>query len=154
MFARGEARALGEVEDAGGFATKLRASSAGGFQVLAFLFRVLFQVGLGVALHERKAQCPPGQANDRYPDQLLLEEKLQRADAAIEHVLQHQDVDPALVVAGDQVGMLVVEAFKAGDAPAGMADQVHPRLVVADPGLVNVAHQPVAQALGSREGQA
>jgi hypothetical protein len=94
-----------------------------------------------------KAQRPPRQADHRDPDQLLLEKELQRADAAVEHVLQHQDVDPALVVAGDQVRVLVVQPFQAFDVPAGAADQVHPALVIGDPGFVGVAHQPFAEAL-------
>ncbi|MNE90656.1 hypothetical protein D3C80_1881950 [compost metagenome] len=57
------------------------------------------------------------------------------------------------MVAGDQVGVLIVQALKAAEMPAGTADQVHPGFVVADPGLVGMVHQPVAEALGEGEWQ-
>jgi len=40
MLGRGEARALGEVEDRRRLAAELRAGASGGFQVLAAFFRV------------------------------------------------------------------------------------------------------------------
>ncbi|MNE76650.1 hypothetical protein D3C80_1728980 [compost metagenome] len=67
--------------------------------------------------------------------------------------MQYQDVDPALVVAGDQVGVLIVEALQAADVPARAAHQVHPAFVEADPGFVGVAHQPAREALGEGERQ-
>ncbi len=83
MLAFGKARAFDEVENPYRVITKLRAGFAGGFEVFAFLLRVLGQVRLGVALHERKAQCPPRQTDHRHPYQLLLEEELQRLNPAI-----------------------------------------------------------------------
>ena len=154
VFALGEPRAFHEVEDTHRVIAELVASTLRGFQVFALLLRVFGQVRLGVTLHERKTQRPPGQANNRYPDQLLLEKELQRTDAPIEYVLQDHDVDPALMVAGNQVRVLIVQAFEPAQVPAGVAHQLHPGFVVADPGFVDVAHQPVGQALGGREGQA
>ncbi len=61
------------------------------------------------------------------------------------------DVDPALVVAGHQIRVLVVQPFQAFEVPAGAPHQVHPRLVVADPGFVGVVHQPFAEAFGERQ---
>ncbi|MNP74962.1 hypothetical protein D3C76_1719230 [compost metagenome] len=49
--------------------------------------------------------------------------------------------------------MLVVQAFKAAEVPAGAADQPHPGLVVTDPGLMGVVHQPGGEALGEGERQ-
>ncbi len=150
----GEARAFCEVENPHRVVTKLRAGAAGGFQILAFLFRVFRKVRLGVTLHERKTQRPPRQTDDRDPDQLLLEEEFQRTNAPVEHVLQDHDVDPALVIAGDQIRVFVIEPFQPAQVPAGVAEQLDPGIVVADPGFMDVAHQPVGKALCRREGQA
>ena len=68
--------------------------------------------------------------------------------------MQHQDIYPALMVAGDQVGVLIVQALQPFDLPLGVAQQVHPDLVAADPGFVDEIHQPAAQALRGGEGQA
>jgi hypothetical protein len=52
-----------------------------------------------VAAHEGKIQRPPGQAHDRHPFQLVLDEEFEQRDAAVEDVLQDEDVGPGLVVA-------------------------------------------------------
>ncbi len=154
VFAGGEARAFREVENPHRVMAKLGAGAARGFQVLAFLFRVFGKVRLGVALHEWKAQRPPRQTDHRNPDQLLLEEKLQGANTSVEHVLQDHDVDPALVIAGDQIRVLVIQPFQTAQVPAGVAQQFDPGIVVADPGFMDMAHQPVGETLCRREGQA
>ena len=154
MLGFGETRAFHEVENADRLVFKLRTGFARGRQIGAFFLGVFGQVRLGVTFHERETQRPPRQTNYRHPDQLLLEEELQRADAFIEHVLQHHDVDPALVVAGHQVRMLVIEPLQSLDLPAGLPQQVHPAFVIADPRFVDMAHQPVGAALGGCKGQA
>ena len=154
MFSLGKTRAFDEVENGHGLVFKLGTGFTRGRQIGAFLFRVLGQIRLGVALHKREAQCPPGQTNHWHPNQLLLEKELQWTNTFVEHVLQHHDVDPTLVVAGHKVGVLVVQAFKAFDVPTGFTDQVHPARVIADPRFVNTAHQLVSYPLRGREGQA
>ncbi|MCY1273652.1 hypothetical protein D9M70_222630 [compost metagenome] len=153
VLGAGEAGAFEEVEDAHRVFAELGTGAARGFQVLALLLRVPGQVGLGVALHEGEVQRPPAQADHRHPDQLLFQEEAQQADAAIEQVLQHQDVDPALMVAGDQVAVLVVQPGQPVHVPARVAHQAHPQFVAADPGLGDEAGRPVQHAPGGAEGQ-
>jgi polyphosphate kinase 2 len=93
MLGRREARAFDEVDHRSGDALELLAGLARGGQVAAARAAAL------AAFHEGKVERPPGQADHRHPDQLLLEEELQERDAAVEDALQHQDVHPALVVA-------------------------------------------------------
>lgn len=153
VLGAGETGAFEEVEHRYRDAAELGAGLARGRQVLAFLLRVPGQVGLAVALHEGEIEGPPAQADDRDPDQFLLEEEAQQRDASVQLVLQDEDVDPALVVAGDQVGVLVLQALQALDVPAGALDQVHPALVAGDPAFGDQAHDLAAQALGGGERQ-
>ena len=154
MLGLGKAGAFNKVKNTHRLVFELRAGFTRGRQVGAFFLRVLGQISLGVALHERETQRPPGQTNDRHPDQFLLEEELERANTFVEHVLQHHDVNPALVVAGHQVRVLVIKTLQPFDVPACLAQQVHPALVVADPRFVDTTHQLVGDPLRGREGQA
>ena len=135
-----QARAFEEVEyrDRVGFVAF--AGFTRGGQVLTAFFRVFGQVFLAEALHKWEFQGPPAQADHRHPDQLLFEEELQQRHASVEQVLQHQNVHPALVVAGDQVRVLFIETAQPFDIPVGLADQLHPELVGADPELGNAMH--------------
>jgi hypothetical protein len=92
VFGRRAARPLDEVDDRRRNAPELPARRPGGLEVVALRPTAL------AAGHEREVQRPPHQADHRHPDQFLLQEELQERDAAVEHALQHQDVDPALVV--------------------------------------------------------
>jgi hypothetical protein len=115
VLGRREARALDEVDHRGGDALELLAGLARGGQVAAARAAAL------AAFHERKVQRPPGQADHRHPDQLLLEEELQERNAAVEDALQHQDVHPALVVGRHQVPAARVQTFQALHVPVGLA---------------------------------
>src|SRR5690606_365550 len=111
------------------------------------------QVGLAVALHEGEIQRPPADADYRDPDQLLLEEELEHGHAPVEVVLQGKDVDPALVIAGDQVPAIVIQAFAPLDVPLGTAGQAHPATVECHPALGNADHYPGQKTLPGRDGQ-
>jgi len=114
---------------------------------------VLGQILLAEALHKREFQRPPAQADHRYPDQLLLEEELQQRHAPVKQVLQHQNIHPALMVAGHQVGVLFVETGEARHIPMCAANQVHPELVGADPELGNPMHYKTQSTLDRWDGQ-
>jgi hypothetical protein len=62
-----------------------------------------------VPLHERKIQGPPGQAQQRHPNQLLFQEKAHERNTPVEHVLQNQDIHPALVVRQHQIMAIGVQ---------------------------------------------
>src|SRR3546814_3606160 len=53
--------------------------------------------------HEREVQRPPCQAKERYPDQLPLEKETQQWHPSVEHMLQHRNVHPALMIAQHQI---------------------------------------------------
>jgi hypothetical protein len=98
-------------------------------------------------LHEREVQRPPREADHRHPDQLLLEEELQQRHAAVQHVLQHEDVDPGLVVAVDEVPALVAQFLESLHVPRGALGQAHPAAVAGDPEAGNpVEHRIDAHA--------
>ncbi|MOA08562.1 hypothetical protein D3C78_1283400 [compost metagenome] len=71
----------------------------------------------------------------------------------VEVVLQDEDVDPALVVAGDQAGAAAVQPVEAFGVPLAVLHPVDPGLVAVGPALGDVAHQPAQQRLGGGERQ-
>src|SRR5690606_11485106 len=117
------------------------------------LFRVFGQVGLAVALHEGEIQRPRADADYGHPDQLLLEEELEHGHAPVEVVLQGKDVDPALVVAGDQIPAVMVQLVATLDDPLGTAGHAHPATVECHPALGNADHYPGQKTLPGRDGQ-
>jgi len=54
--------------------------------------------------------------------------------------LQDQDIDPALVVTGHDIGVLHVETLEAFDIPLGIAHQLHPEFVGGNPELGSHMH--------------
>jgi hypothetical protein len=118
-----------------GTSANLAQALARGFLVLAAHLRMLLKVRLAVPAHEREIQRPPGQAHHRHPDQLLLQEELEQRDLVVQQMLQHQDVDPGLVVAVDHVPAARVQAVDPLYVPVRVLCQRHPAAVAADPGL-------------------
>ncbi len=143
----GEAGTFQEIEHRHRVGPITLAGPARAGQILAALFRVLGQVFLAESLHEGKLQRPPAQADHRHPDQLLLEEELEKRHAPVELVLQHENVRPALVVAGHQVGVMHVDLIQALHVPADRANQIHPEAVHRDPGLGDPVHAEAQAAL-------
>ncbi|MOA03900.1 hypothetical protein D3C78_1234310 [compost metagenome] len=106
-----------------------------------------------MALHEREVQRPAAQAEHRNPQQLLLQEEAQQRQAAVEVVLQDEDVDPALVVADHQAGAAHLQLLESLDLPLGILHPLHPRPVAVGPAGGDLAHQAPAQRLGGAERQ-
>src|SRR5690606_15955329 len=71
----------------------------------------------------------------------------------VEVVLQGKDVDPALVVAGDQIPAVMVQLVATLDDPLGTAGQAHPATVECHPALGNADHYPGQKTLPGRDGQ-
>jgi hypothetical protein len=115
VLGRREARAFEEVHHAGRDQGEFLAGLARRRLVLAAHLGMQLEIVLAVPAHEREVQCPPGQAHDRHPLQLILDEELEQRDAPVEQVLQDEDVHPALVVAVHQVPVLRIEP---GDMPS------------------------------------
>jgi hypothetical protein len=67
--------------------------------------------------HERKIQGPPRNAQERHPDKLLFQEKLEQGNAAVQRMLDGRNVGPAPVVAGYEIPVLPAQAFSAANAP-------------------------------------
>ena len=152
MLGRCETGTFKEVENGHRRGLEFLAGPTGGRHVLTGLFRMTRQVGLAVTLHEREIQRPPADADDRHPDQFLFEKELEHGHLAIEIVLQHQDVDPALVIAGDQIPAVVVELGYAFDIPFGIAAELHPATIAAYPELGDANYRAGAVHLQSRHG--
>ena len=102
---------------------------------------VLPEGSLRVPSHERKVERPPGQADDRYEDELLFQEELQHRDASVQHMLQDEDVDPRLVIAVHQVPALVAKVRNACNVPRGALRQAHPGAVAGNPARGNGVEQ-------------
>ncbi|MNZ96051.1 hypothetical protein D3C78_1152280 [compost metagenome] len=127
------------------------AGGLGDFQVLAGQFRVLCQERLGVALHERVVQRPPGQPQERHPDQLFLEEELEERRTPVEGLDEGGDVYPGLVIADHQVRRIATQVRAAADVPVGGDAEGKDQLVDLGPGLGDPHHRPrgiVAKAPG------
>ncbi len=135
MFGLGKARAFNEIHHAHRGVAELLTGRTGRFKIFTALFRVLDQVLTGVAFHKREIQPPPGQPYDRHPDQLLLEEELQKRCTVVEHPLHGEDVDPALMVAQHQVPAFPLELFVAVDGPFRALGKFHPAGVAGNPGF-------------------
>ena len=151
VFFRGQAGAFEEVEHGYRGSLELLAGALGGQPVLSGLLRVPGQIGLAVALHEREVQRPPADADDGHPDQFLLEEELEHRHAPVEVVLQHQNVDPALVVAGDQVPVMLIQPFTALHVPFGASGQAHPAAVAEHPAFGDADHEAGKKTLQGGE---
>jgi len=80
-----------------------------------------------------KSSAHHASPHHRHVDQLALQEELQHRMRRLKHLLQHQDVDPALVVARHEVPALRVEALVALHVPAHVADHADPPVVDRDP---------------------
>jgi hypothetical protein len=77
-------------------------------------------------------QRPPGEPDDRHVDELPLEEEFQHRDAPVQQVLEHDDVDPRLVVAVDHARR-DTRAVQPGDIPLRALGEAHPPAVARDP---------------------
>jgi hypothetical protein len=103
VLGRREARAFDEIHDGDGQVAEFFAGAPGRLEILAPPFRMFLQLRARVAAHERKIQRPPRQAEHRHPDQLALQKKLEQRYARVEDLLQHRNIDPALMIADDQI---------------------------------------------------
>ena len=103
MLGRSEAGTFGKNHDRHRLAEEFLTGLAGGGNVLSSQLRTLLQLRFGVTLHEREIQRPPGQPQHRHPEQFFLQEKAHERNAFVEHLLQHQDIDPALMVGQHQI---------------------------------------------------
>ena len=100
-----------------------------------------------MALHERKVERPPGQANHRHINELLLQEELEHRNVPVHRTLQHKNVHPRLVVAVDQVPAAKWQFVYALHVPGGALREFHPGRVAGHPGHGHgVKHRVQAQA--------
>ena len=146
MLVRGVAGALDEIHHRHRDVDELGAGAPGGLHVALAQLRVPGDLAFAVAAHEGEIQRPPGQAQQRHPEQLALEEEAQQRDAPVEHLLQHQDVHPALVVGQYQV-VAIAAQIGAGvqlHVEAGIGERAHHRRVDRDPALGQAGQQRVA----------
>ncbi len=133
MFGRGEPGSLHEIEDGDRGIAELFTGSPGGFHIPALQFRAAGNLLLGVPAHERKIQRPPGNAQERYPDKLLLQEELEQWNAAVQHMLDRRNVGPALVVTGHKIPVLTAQVLDAADVPLDIMKDIGQHIVEADP---------------------
>ena len=99
VFLGGKARAFYKADNRRGEAAKFFTGFARGNQVLLGLFDAI----AAAATHKGVIQRPPGKAQQRNVNQLALDEKFDKRDFSIEGFLQNQNVDPALMVANQQI---------------------------------------------------
>ena len=151
VLGAGEPRAFGEVHHAGRHEGKLLAGTDGRQADLLPQFGVAGELRRRMPFHERKVQRPPGQPDHRHVDELLLQEELQHRDAPVQHVLQHEDVGPGLVVAVHQVPAGIAQAVDTLHVPGRGLGQAHPAAVAGDPERGDgVEHGVDAQAHGAQ----
>src|SRR5262245_50311406 len=109
MLRFGEARALDKIHDRNRNAPKLFAGAASGFDITTCKLGMSRKLLSRVTLHEGKVERPPGEAQERHPDQHALQEKSQQRNPAIEDRLQHGNVDPALMIREHKIVTVVIQ---------------------------------------------
>ena len=146
----GEPRALDEVHHRGRHAAEPLAGAPRRLEILAAQLRMAREELGRVAAHERKVERPPGEPEQRHPDQLPLQEELQERYAAVEDRLQHQDVDPGAVIRHDQVPLPRLEPLEPGDDHRHRAHQPEDPAVAGDPALGEPRQRPAASTAAMR----
>ena len=129
----GESRAFDEIHHRGGHPSEPIAGATRRLEILAAQVRMAREELGRVSAHEGKVERPPGEPEQRHPDQLALQEELQERYAAVEDRLQHQDIDPGAVIRHDQVPLSRLESLDAGDAHRHRAHHPEDRAVARDP---------------------
>lgn len=107
--------AFDKIENSRRRIAELVASSTSRLEVLPLLFGMPCQIRFRVSLHERHVHRPPCDAEKRKPDELLLDEKLQKRDSAIHYDLKHYDIDPGLVIGDYEIPVLATQALDAAN---------------------------------------
>ena len=133
MFGRGEPRAFDKIHHRHRKLAKLLAGASRCRHVRALQLRMAQQRVARIAFHERKIQRPPGHSEQWYPDELTLEEKPQERDTAIEHLLQHGDIHPALVVAQHEVTTVDLQPVQPFNLPRHARESIEQRVVDTNP---------------------
>ena len=149
VFGRGEARTFEVIDDRHRLALEQLAGGPGDLQVFTFELRVFGQKGLGITLHERVVEGPPGQAQEGHPDQFFFQEELEERRAPVKALHQGGDINPRLVIADHQIRGLAAQAFGAANVPLGGQAQGKNAFVDFGPGFGNPHHRPrivIAQA--------
>jgi len=146
MLGRRESRAFDKIHHRHRDIGKLSAGAARRLDVAAGQLRSLREHLLGVALHERKIQGPPGQPQQRHPDELTFQKKTEKRQLAIEQLLQHRYIDPALVIADHQIVALDAGFRHALDHDTGIGKMIDHPAVQPDPALGEPNQPPVAPA--------
>ena len=122
----GETRAFNKTDNRSGHMAEFFASLARGLQILA-------GAGAPAPAHERIIQRPPGNAQQGHIQQLLFDEELQKRNAAIECLLQYQNIHPTLMVANQQVPTPHGQVLWQTGTPAQGIEETHPPFVAHTP---------------------
>lgn len=153
VLAGGEAGALHEVHHAHRNVAKLGTGLARCFYVLSLQMRPFFQKFTGIAPHEGEVQRPPCQTEKRYPNQFFLEEKLQEGDFLIKNPLQHQYVDPGLMVGNDHIPLIPVPFVHSDHLERRSDDGFLDQIVETYPATGTAVQQGIAEGAPALERQ-
>ena len=107
-----ETRAFNEIYDGSRRITKFLTSVARGLEVSTLLFRMLGEVGLRIAFHERHVHGPPGSAEERKPHQFLLDKELEERNSPVQRRLHGDYVNPGLVIGNYEVPLVLAQIFE------------------------------------------
>ena len=102
-----ETRAFNEIYDGSRRIAKFLTSVARGLEVSTLLFRMLDEVGLRIAFHERHVHSPPGRAEERKPHQFLLDKELEERNSPVQRRLHGDYVNPGLVIGNYEVPLVL-----------------------------------------------
>ena len=150
-----EARPLDEVQDRRRGVTELLAGAARRLEVLEAQGGVPLELLSRVPLHEREVERPPGQAEHRHPDQLLLEEEAKERQPPQENPLQDRNVALGQVIRDDEVRDVPPEPFETPDVVHRRLRDAEAEGVDGDPRLADGDEKPRDAALpgGERDGE-
>src|SRR5690606_6592360 len=97
-------------------------------------------------------QRPPGQAEERYPDQGFLEKELNVGNAAVKDAQQDQDIHPGLVVGHHHVPVAPAQVKVAVHLNMGAGEPFLVQVIEVNPGTGDPVQPAVAGLLPARHG--
>ena len=142
MFGGGETRPFEEVQYRNGCHGKLLTGTRGGLKVLAGKFGPARKYFFGVTSHHWEVEQPPGEAEHRNVQQLVLDKEFEHGDMPPQNPLQDQNVCPRLMVTEDEIPFVSVQSESNTGVDLDTAGKVKQEVIVVYPAFSEGVHQP------------
>ena len=94
--------------------------------IVTGFFRVLFEKAFGITAHKWEVQCPPCLTHNRNVSQLFFNKEFKKGYFFDVKLIQHKNIDPALVIRRNQIPSLGIQSVKPFDVPIRLIDPIDP----------------------------